>query len=171
MDRMLPVGLSRPAVDSLTLIPPEIIQTFLQLNSVSAGWEGSERRAPLIKAILLQESEAAKRQRTLWMPPISSSTSPRLLTVQTLSRGFLRTRAAPPVGVLTPRRRSLNHHSCAGGSPLVLGCCDACCADCRYGNGGDRGGEIGGSDLGWYSERSAKSADGSWKSLATRRTL
>lgn len=42
------------------------------------------------------------------------------------------------------RRRSLNLHSCAGGSPLPPGCCSAGYVDCHYGNGGvhdDKGDE------------------------------
>lgn len=72
-------------------------------------------------------------------PPQSLIHSPPLLTVQTLSREHLMTHVVDkvsPTDVVMPWRRSLNPRSCAGGSPLVLGCCSAGCVDCHYGNGG-----------------------------------
>lgn len=46
-------------------------------------------------------------------------------------------------------RRSLNLHSCAGGSPLVPGCRSAGCVDCHYGNGGVHADEEDGERDGW----------------------
>ncbi len=66
------------------------------------------------------------------------------------------------IDVATPRR-SLNLHSCAGGSPLAPGCCSAGCVDCHYGNGGVHGGGGDGSDgwgvLCWCSKESATPED------------
>lgn len=67
------------------------------------------------------------------------------------------------IAVATLRKRSLNLHSCAGGSLLGLGCCDAGCVDCHYGNDGVHGDEGDGNDgwgvLGWYSKGSAEPKD------------
>lgn len=46
------------------------------------------------------------------------------------------------------RTRSLNLHSCAGGSPLAPDCCGAGCVDCHYESGGVHGDEGDGCD-GW----------------------
>ena len=56
-------------------------------------------------------------------------------------------------------RRSLDLHSCAGGSPQAPSCCGVECVDCHCGNGGARGdGEGDGNDgwgvLGWCSKGS-----------------
>lgn len=40
--------------------------------------------------------------------------------------------------VVVLRRRSLNLHSCAGGSHPAPGCCSTGYVDCHYGNGGVR---------------------------------
>lgn len=57
--------------------------------------------------------------------------------------------------VVVLRRRSLNLHSCAGGSRLAPGRCSTGYVDCHYGNGGvrdDEGDESDGwGDLGQYS--------------------
>lgn len=62
------------------------------------------------------------------------------------------------IDVVTQRTRSLNLHSCAGGSPLAPDRLGAGCVDCHYGNGGVRGDEGDGSDglgvLGWWSRES-----------------
>lgn len=86
-----------------------------------------------------------------------------LVTVQTLNRELLMTHVVPLIDVVMLRRRSLNLHSCAGGSPLVPGCCGAGCVDCHYGNGDVHGDEDDGNGgwgaLGWHSRGSATPDD------------
>ncbi|KAG7237698.1 hypothetical protein INR49_032144 [Caranx melampygus] len=62
-----------------------------------------------------------------------------LSKMQTLNRELPMTHVVDKVSpndVVMLWRRSLNPRSCAGESPLVLGCCSAGCVDCHYGNGG-----------------------------------
>lgn len=54
---------------------------------------------------------------------------------------------SPNVAVM-PSTRSLNRHSCAGGSPPAPDCCGAGCVDCHCGNGGVHANEGDGCD-GW----------------------
>lgn len=68
-----------------------------------------------------------------------------------------------PVDIVTQSKRSLNLHSCAGGSPPAPNCHGAGCVDCHYGNGGVHGDEGYESDgwgvLGWCSKGSATPED------------
>lgn len=52
------------------------------------------------------------------------------------------------IDAVTLRRRSLNLHSCAGGSLQAPGCCSVGCDDCHCGNGDVRVDEDDGND-GW----------------------
>lgn len=76
--------------------------------------------------------------------------TPLHLTVQTLSRELPMTRAEVSAkGEATPRKRSLNHHSCASASPPVPSCRGDGCADCHCGNDGVHGDGAGGWADGW----------------------
>lgn len=87
-----------------------------------------------------------------------------LVTVQTLSRAPRTTRGGPSLtDVATLQRRSSDRRSCAGGSLLAPGCCDADCVGCRCESGGARGDGcvVGGGRcvLGWCSKGSATPGD------------
>ncbi|TNN72943.1 hypothetical protein EYF80_016872 [Liparis tanakae] len=61
--------------------------------------------------------------------------------LQTLSKELPMTHAVSLIDEVMPRTRSLDLHSCAGGSPLAPDCCGAGCVDCHYESGGVHGHE------------------------------